>query len=94
MKKKYNRETNNNVILNLPTVVLQFVFLVLLLILLIICCFKQGIYMVILDGCLAIEFIILAYNNYKIFKRKNFTVFYIIAAVVTILVMIKNIINL
>ena len=94
MKKKYNRETSNNVILNLPTVVLQFIFLVLILIFFVITLFKQGIYTVLLDGFLTIEFIILAFNNYKIFKRKSFTIIYIIAAVVTLLMMISAIVRL
>ena len=94
MKKKYDKEKSNNVILNLPTVILQIIFLVLTLIFLIICSFKQGIYMVLLEGCLAIEFVILAFNNYKIFKRKNFTIFYIVVAVITFLIMIREIIRL
>ena len=94
MKKKYDREKSNDTILNLPTVVLQFIFLVLILVFLIICIFKQGIYMIILEGLLTIEFILLAFNNYKIFKRKNFTIFYLLAAILTAAMMIDKIMKL
>ena len=38
--------------------------------------------------CLSINLFVLAFNNYKIFKKKNYTIVYIVAGVVLLVYMI------
>lgn len=91
--KKYNRETSNNVILNLPTVIIQFILTILVMIFMVICCFKQGIFLIILETLIILVLLVLSYNNSKIYKRKNFTLIYLIMALIMIIVTIKSIIK-
>ncbi len=92
-KKKIDRETNNNVILNLPTVVLQFFLTILIMIFMVITCFKQGIILIILEVLLTLMLFLLSYNNYKIYKRKNFTFIYMIVGFLMLIVTIRSIIK-
>lgn len=92
-KKKIDRETNNNVILNLPTVVLQFFLTILIMIFMVITCFKQGIILIILEVLLTLMLFLLSYNNYKIYKRKNFTLIYMIVGLLMLIVTIRSIIK-
>jgi len=94
MKKKFNQETNNSVLLNLPTVFLQFLFLIIIMVFMVICCFKQGIFLIILEGLFVIELGLLAFNNYKIYKRKKFTLLYIIGTVIALVLTVLDIIKL
>ena len=94
MKKKFNQETNNSVMLNLPTVFLQFVFLIIIMVFMVICCFKQGVFLIILEGLFVIELGLLAFNNHKIYKRKYFTFIYILGAISAMVLTIIDIIKL
>lgn len=94
MKKKVNKETNNRVIMNLPTIFMQFLGLILIMIFMVICCFKQGVFLIILEGLFVIELGLLSFNNYKIYKRKYFTIIYALCAVVALVLTIIDIIKL
>ena len=91
--KKYNMETSNNVILNLPTVLLQALLTIGIIIFIIISYFKKGIYSSVLSILITLDLFVLAYNNHKIYKRKNFTVAYLAMGILMIFVSIYSFIN-
>ena len=90
MRKNYNKETNNNVILNIPTVLLQAVLTIGIIIFIILSYFKKGIMTNILLILITLDLFVLAYNNHKIYKRKNFTISYLIMGILMIFISIYN----
>ena len=94
MKKgKFNRTTSNNVILNLPTVLLQTVLTIGIIIFIIISYFKKGIYSSILSILITLDLFTLSYNNHKIYKRQNFTAIYLIMGILMVFITIYSFIN-